>query len=63
VRTLRLGLSLGGLVAAVLAISRDDRRIGWVAIGLLGASVGIRVVQAILRRRQSAGAGAPGSQE
>lgn len=60
-KTLRLGLSLGGLVAAVLAISRDDRRIGWVAIGLLGASVGIRVVQAILRRRQAPGA--PGSQK
>jgi hypothetical protein len=59
-RALRLGLSLGGLVAAVLAISRDDRRIGWVAIGFLGASVGIRVVQAVLRRRQAPGGGSLG---
>jgi len=53
VNRLRLGLSLGGLVAAILAIARDDHRIGWVAIGLLGASVGVRVAQAILKRRQS----------
>jgi hypothetical protein len=58
VNPLRLGLSLLGLGAAVLAIARDDRRIGWVAIGLLGASVGIRLVQAAIRRR--VGPGAPG---
>ena len=52
-RHLRLGLSLGGFTAAILALSRDDRRIGWVAIALLGASVGLRVAQAILDRRAS----------
>lgn len=59
-RHLRLGLSLGGFTAALLAISRNDRRLGWVAIGLLGASIGIRVAQAILNKRASKQAGSAG---
>ena len=59
-RRLRLGLSLGGFLSALFAISRDDRRLGWVAIGLLGASVGLRVAQAILDRRASRQAGPAG---
>jgi hypothetical protein len=52
-KRLRLGLSLGGFTAALFALSRDDRRIGWLAIGLLGASIGLRVAQAIIDRRAS----------
>lgn len=40
----RLGLSLGGMVAAVLAIMLEDRRVVWVAIGLLAASLLLRFV-------------------
>lgn len=44
VNKVRLGLSLGGMVAAVLAIMLEDRRAVWVAIGLLAASLLLRVV-------------------
>jgi hypothetical protein len=42
---LRLALSLSGMVVAVLAIMLDDRRVVWGAIGLLAASVIVRLVQ------------------
>ena len=35
-----------GFLAAALAVARDDRRLGWVAIGFLGFSLGTRVLQA-----------------
>ena len=41
---IRLALSLGGMVVAVLAIMLDDRRIVWGAIGLLAASLLLRLV-------------------
>jgi hypothetical protein len=41
-----------GFLAAALAIAREDRRFGWVAIGFLCFSLGSRVVEAIQRRRQ-----------
>ncbi len=49
---LRLFTSLMGFLAAALAVARDDRRLGWVAIGFLGFSLGTRVIQAIQRRMQ-----------
>jgi hypothetical protein len=44
----RLFLSLTGMVVAVLAVMRNDRRLVWSAIALLAASLILRLVQ---RRR------------
>ncbi|MGH7579527.1 MAG: hypothetical protein ACREM9_05095 [Gemmatimonadales bacterium] len=49
----RLVLSLTGMVLAVVAIMLDDRRVVWVAIALLAASLLLRLVQ----RRQGTGSG------
>ena len=40
----RLGLSLTGMVVAVLAIMLEDRRLIWGAIALLAASLLLRLV-------------------
>ena len=48
----RLGLSLSGMVVAVVAIILNDRRIVWGAIALLAASLLLRLV---IGRRRSAG--------
>jgi hypothetical protein len=45
---LRLTLALVGLLLAALSVAFDQRRLGWVAIGLLAASLVLRVW---LRRR------------
>ena len=45
---IRLGLSLAGMVVAVVAIMLEDRRIVWGAIALLAASLLLRIV---VRRR------------
>jgi len=44
INRIRLGLSLTGMVVAVLAIMLDDRRLVWGAIALLAASLLLRVV-------------------
>ena len=41
----RLVLGAAGLAVALLAISRDDRRITWVAIGLLVIALALRFLQ------------------
>jgi hypothetical protein len=41
---IRLGLSLSGMVLAVVAIMLKDRRLVWGAIALLAASLLIRAV-------------------
>jgi hypothetical protein len=41
---IRLALSLGGMVVAVIAIMLEDRRVVWGAIGLLAVSLLLRVV-------------------
>lgn len=41
----RLILSLTGMVAAVVAIMLNDRRVVWGAIGLLAASLLLRLLQ------------------
>jgi hypothetical protein len=48
----RLGLSLSGMVVAVVAIMLNDRRIVWGAIALLAASLLLRLVA---RKRRSTG--------
>jgi hypothetical protein len=51
----RLGLSLSGMVVAVVAIMLDDRRIVWGAIALLAASLILRLI--IRKRRSAEGSG------
>ena len=48
----RLGLSLSGMVVAVVAIMLNDRRVVWGAITLLAASLLLRL---IARRRGPTG--------
>jgi hypothetical protein len=45
VNPLRLFTALMGFLAAALAIARDDRTLVWIAIGLLGSSLAVRVAQ------------------
>jgi hypothetical protein len=54
INRIRLGLSLAGMVVAVLAVMRNDRRLVWGAIALLAASLLLRVVA---RRRGPGGDG------
>lgn len=49
----RLGLSLAGLLVAILALARDDRLLIWVAIAILGISLGIRLYLAMRDRREA----------
>jgi hypothetical protein len=42
---LRLALALAGFAAAVLAVMTEDRRLGWVAIGLLLVALFLRLLQ------------------
>ena len=44
-RRVRIGLGVAGVVIGVVGIARDDRRIVWVAIGLLGVSALLRVLK------------------
>lgn len=48
INRIRIALSLAGMIAAVLAITLNDRRAVWAAIALLAASLILRLVQ---RRR------------
>jgi uncharacterized membrane protein YeaQ/YmgE (transglycosylase-associated protein family) len=45
VNPLRLFTALMGFLAAALAIARDDSTLVWIAIGLLGSSMAVRIVQ------------------
>ena len=49
----RLGLALAGFVAAVCAVVTDDRRIVWIAIGLLSAAFLLRLLQRKSSRKHS----------
>jgi hypothetical protein len=49
----RLGLSLTGMVVAVIAIMLNDRRVVWGAIALLAASLLLRLVAGRGRRREN----------
>ena len=48
----RLFTSLMGFLAALLGIARDDQTLVWIAIGLLGTSLAVRIIQKIQQRRQ-----------
>ena len=43
-RRIKLAFVAIGLVAAVVAVATDDRRITWVAIAFLAASLVIRLI-------------------
>jgi hypothetical protein len=45
VNRLRLGLALAGFVAALLAVSLGDERVGWAGIALLIGSLLVRMLQ------------------
>jgi hypothetical protein len=45
VNHLRLGLALAGFAAALLAVSLEDERLGWVGIALLLGSLIVRLLQ------------------
>ena len=50
---LRVGLGILGVLAAAVAVIRDDSRVGWGAIALLAASMIVR----LLGRRTPPGGG------
>ncbi len=50
VLAIRMILGAVGLGLALLAISRDDRRITWVAIGVLVLALGLRFLEPPGRR-------------
>lgn len=41
-----------GFLAAALAIARDDTTLVWIAIGLLGSSAGVRILQKLQSKRE-----------
>lgn len=41
---LKFALAIAGILLAVIALWRDDRRITWIAIGVLGAALVLRIV-------------------
>jgi len=53
VNPLRLFTALMGFLAAALAIARDDSTLVWIAIGLLGSSLAVRIVQKFQHRDQA----------
>jgi hypothetical protein len=58
---LRIFTALMGFLAALLAISRGERVFVWVAFGLLGASLAIRMIQKAHVRRDASERDATGS--
>lgn len=42
-KRLKFHLALAGILLAVVALWRDDRRITWVAIAVLGAALVLRI--------------------
>jgi hypothetical protein len=47
---LRIGLALAGFTAALLAVTLGDERVGWIGIGLLLASLLVRLSQKRTRK-------------
>lgn len=45
-------LAVAGFAAALTGVLRDDRRVVWVAIGLVGAAFVLRLVSARLARTE-----------
>ncbi|TFG44670.1 MAG: hypothetical protein E4H41_07105 [Gemmatimonadales bacterium] len=49
---LRIFTAVMGFLAAALAIARDDTTLVWIAIGLLGSSAGVRILQKLQSKRE-----------
>jgi uncharacterized membrane protein YeaQ/YmgE (transglycosylase-associated protein family) len=52
VNPLRIFTAVMGFLAAALAIARDDTTLVWIAIGLLGSSAGVRILQKLQSKRE-----------
>lgn len=50
----RMGLGIAGLVAAVLAVTTENRVVFWVAVALLAAALALRVAARIRARWEAA---------
>jgi hypothetical protein len=48
---LRIALGIAGLLAAVLAVTTENRAVFWVAVALLTGSLVVRIVARIRARR------------
>ncbi len=57
---LRIVTAVMGFLAAVLAIARDDSTLVWIAIGLLGSSIAVRIAQRIQSKRDQDETDLPG---
>ena len=62
-RRFREVLSVAGLLIAVVGLARDDRRLIWVAIAMLGASLAIRAVLTSRDRRAARRNAPPGPED
>jgi hypothetical protein len=51
---LKQALGLAGILVGLGGIGLDNRVVVWVAIGMLGASVVIRIALAVVERRRQA---------
>jgi uncharacterized membrane protein YeaQ/YmgE (transglycosylase-associated protein family) len=60
VNPLRIVTAVMGFLAAVLAIARDDSTLVWIAIGLLGSSIAVRIAQRIQSKRDQDETDLPG---
>jgi len=48
---LRIVTGVLGIMAAVLAVARGQTTLVWIAIGLLGSSMAVRIIQRVQARR------------
>lgn len=51
--------ALLGFLAALLGIARDNRTLIWIAIGFLGSSIAVRILQRVQRRGAPSDEGDP----
>lgn len=49
---IRLGVALAGILLAVIAMARNDQRLTWAAIAVLGVALVLRLVARATGRRE-----------
>ena len=52
---LRQYLGLAGILLALAGVALESHTLVWVAMGVLGLSIALRLVQSVHRRREDAG--------
>jgi hypothetical protein len=52
---LRIGLALGGFVLALLGVAYNERRLAWVAMGMLAGSLLLRLWSGRRRKSETGG--------